>query len=163
MRVYAPVVVRGEEDRGVRIWAFGKTVYQTLLNIMLDEDYGDITDPKTGRDVKVVCTKPPGRMWATTEVRPRGKQTQLCENTTTAKEWLGSIPSLDDMFTLKSYDELEKIVNDWLNGDSGEDDTSSDYTTRGGSSESTTKPASENAGTAKYRSLDEAFADLETL
>ena len=37
MRCYAPVVVRGEEDKGVRIWAFGKTVYQSLLNIMLDE------------------------------------------------------------------------------------------------------------------------------
>ena len=52
MRSYAPVVVRNEEDRGVRIWAFGKTVYQSLLNIMLDEDYGDITDPIDGRDVQ---------------------------------------------------------------------------------------------------------------
>mgnify|MGYP000468071775 CR=1 FL=1 len=39
-RYYAPVVVRGEEEKGVRIWSFGKTVYQSLLNIMLDEDYG---------------------------------------------------------------------------------------------------------------------------
>ena len=163
MRVYAPVVVRGEEDRGVRIWAFGKTVYQTLLNIMLDEDYGDITDPKTGRDVKVVCTKPPGRMWATTEVRPRGKQTQLCENTGTAKEWLNAIPDLEDMFTLKSYDELEKIVNDWLNGDSSEEETTSSYTSRGGSNTQTTQQATDSGSAAKYRSLDEAFADLETL
>ena len=55
MRSYAPVIVRGEEDKGVQIWGFGKTVYQTLLNIMLDEDYGDITDPESGRDVKVIC------------------------------------------------------------------------------------------------------------
>ena len=57
MRSYAPVIVRGEEDKGVRLWSFGKMVYQSLLNIMLDEDYGDITDPLEGRDVKVVCTK----------------------------------------------------------------------------------------------------------
>ena len=38
MRTYAPVIVRGEEDRGVRLWAFGKTVYQSILNLMLDED-----------------------------------------------------------------------------------------------------------------------------
>ena len=49
MRCYAPVVVRGEEDKGVRIWAFGKTVYQSLLNIMLDEDYGDITDTESSQ------------------------------------------------------------------------------------------------------------------
>ncbi len=159
MRCYAPVVVRGEEEKGVRIWAFGKTVYQSLLNIMLDEDYGDITDPNAGRDVKVVCTKPPGRMWATTEVRPRGKQSPLSEDASKAKDWLGSIPSLDDMFTLKSYEELEKLVNDWLNGDS--DDNNAGHTTRGGSEVQDTTDASAN--TAKYRSLDEAFADLETL
>ena len=31
MRCYAPVIVRGEEEKGVRLWAFGKQVYQTLL------------------------------------------------------------------------------------------------------------------------------------
>ena len=36
MRCYAPVVVRGEEEKGVRLWAFGKSVYQTILNYMLD-------------------------------------------------------------------------------------------------------------------------------
>ena len=39
------LLFRGEEDKGVQIWGFGKMVYQSLLNIMLDEDYGDITDP----------------------------------------------------------------------------------------------------------------------
>ena len=34
---------------------------------------------------KVVCTKAPGRMWASTEVRPRGKQSPLSENSDTAK------------------------------------------------------------------------------
>ncbi len=160
MRCYAPVVVRGEEEKGVRIWAFGKTVYQTLLNIMLDEDYGDITDPKTGRDVKVVCTKPPGRMWATTEVRPRGKQSSLCEDASKAKGWLDSIPSLDDMFTLKSYEELEKIVNDWLNGDSESDDR--EFTPRN-TPQDNSSSSEASSGSSKYKSLDEAFADLETL
>ena len=100
MRCYAPVVVRGEEDKGVRIWSFGKTVYQSLLNIMLDEDYGDITDPEDGRDVKVICTKAPGRQWATTEVRPRGKSSVLAENTKTSQEWISNIPNLDDMYSL---------------------------------------------------------------
>ena len=98
-------------------------------------------------------------MWATTEVRPRGKQSPLSEDASKAKDWLGSIPSLDDMFTLKSYEELEKLVNDWLNGDS--DDNNAGHTTRGGSEVQDTTDASAN--TAKYRSLDEAFADLETL
>ena len=162
MRSYAPVVVRGEEDKGVRLWSFGKTVYQSLLNIMLDEDYGDITDPTDGRDVKVVCTKAPGRMWATTEVRPRGKQSPLNADSTTTKKWLDEIPSLDDLYTCKTYDELEKIVNDWLNGD---EEASTEGTSRGPVSTPTQKSTDDDtsASTSKYKSLDEAFADLEDM
>lgn len=163
MRCYAPVVVRGEEDKGVRIWAFGKTVYQSLLNIMLDEDYGDITDTNEGRDVKVVCTKAPGRQWATTEVRPRGKQSPLSESADTVKQYTSSIPSLDEMYTCKTYEELEKIVNDWLNDD---DDADNDGTTRSfGSADTNTGTSNTKASSEgqKYKSLDEAFADLEDL
>jgi len=159
MRSYAPVVVRNEEDRGVRVWAFGKTVYQSLLNIMLDEDYGDITDPIDGRDVKVVCTKTPGRMWASTEVRPRGKQSPLSENSDTAKEWISNVPDLDDLYTLKSYEELEKIVTDWLNGD----DASSDDNLGTAHESSATESSDTSDPVKKYKSLDDAFADLEDL
>ena len=31
MRVYAACIVRGEESEGVKLWGFGKTVYQKLL------------------------------------------------------------------------------------------------------------------------------------
>jgi len=162
MRSYAPVIVRGEEDKGVRIWSFGKTVYQSLLNIMLDEDYGDITDPVEGRDVKVICTKAPGRQWAMTEVRPRGKQSMLNEDAKSAKEWISNIPNIDDIYTCKTSDELEKIINDWLNSD--EDSTGS---TRGFSTP-TTPVSNESTATAtstssQYKSLDDAFADLEDL
>jgi len=154
MRVYAPVIIRGEEDKGVRIWAFGKMVYQSLLNIMLDEDYGDITDPTTGRDIKVICTKAPGRQWATTEVRPRGKQTELT-TPKQAKEWISSIPDLDEMYSCKSYDELEGIINAWLNGDTDENMNSETGTERGASPKSNEVPKKEFKG-----NIDDAFADL---
>ncbi len=163
-RYYAPVVVRGEEDKGVRIWSFGKTVYQSLLNIMLDEDYGDITDSMEGRDIKVVCTKAPGRQWAMTEVRPRGKQSKLADNKKQIKEWSDAIPSLADMYEEKSYDVLTKVVNDWLNGDEEETSSNSFGTSRGSSNNSTTSPTNTSNSAAvsdKFKSLDDAFADLE--
>lgn len=162
MRCYAPVVVRGEEEKGVRIWSFGKTVYQSLLNIMLDEDYGDITDPTEGRDVKVICTKAPGRMWATTEVRPRGKASPLSTDKNQTQTWTNNIPDLSTMFELKSYDELEKIVNDWINGESDDDDLG----TTGNAGPSQTKTQTTSTGgsgdSKSYKSLDEAFADLDS-
>jgi len=162
MRCYAPVVVRGEEEKGVRLWAFGKSVYQTLLNYMLDEDYGDITDPHEGRDVRIICTKNPGQMWATTEVRPRGKDSPLSEDSSKAKDWLDNIPDVNDLFELKSYEELENIVNQWLNGD---DEQEEEGTFRGGSSTTsqTTSDDSPDAISGKYKSLDDAFADLDAL
>jgi len=152
MRTYAPVIIRGEEDKGVQIWGFGKTVYQTLLGLMLDEDYGDITDPKSGRDIKVVCSKQPGKKWAMTEVRPRGKQSELSDNDSQSQSWLSNIPNLDEIYQMKSYDELAKIINDWLSDDDDEDDNPVS---------SSTESASKSGGSSSgYRSLDDAFADL---
>ena len=151
MRCYAPVVVRGEEDKGVRIWSFGKTVYQSLLNIMLDEDYGDITDPEDGRDVKVVCTKAPGRQWATTEVRPRPKATPL-GSATDVKNWTSSLPNVDEFFTLESYEKLENIINNWLNDGTEEQEEV----------EHRTETKAKNTDTGKtFNKIDDAFADLE--
>jgi hypothetical protein len=160
-RFYAPVIVRGEEEKGVRVWSFGKTVYQSLLNVMLDEDYGDITDPTEGRDVKVMCTKQPGRMWATTEVRPRGKQSPLSPQKSQMKEWLDSIPDLENMYEAKSYDALAKIINDWLNDDTDEDDDTASGSSRGFNGSSSSSNSTTQTMDQKFKSLDDAFADLE--
>ena len=49
-RIFVPVVVRGEEDKGVRLWQFGKTVYEELLALAVDEEIGDYTDIVNARD-----------------------------------------------------------------------------------------------------------------
>ena len=159
MRVYAAVVVRGEEDKGVQIWGFGKTVYQKLLGMMLDEDYGDITDPFEGRDIKVVCSKQPGQQWAKTEVLPRGKSTVLSSDKNQSKEWLSNIPDVTSMFTCKTYEELSDIINNWLNGEDEEADEGSDWGTNSNDDETPPSGGGGNAG-KKYDNIDDAFADL---
>jgi len=154
MRIYAAVIVRGQEDKGVQIWGFGKIVYQKLLGMMLDEDYGDITDPMTGRDIKVVCTKNPGQQWATTEVLPRGKSTPLSKDSSQTKQWMTNIPDVNDIFSCKSYDELSKIINDWLSDDDG-DSEGSDWVTN--TPQKSTVSMTEKRS---YSNLDDAFADL---
>ena len=159
MRIYAACVVRGEEDKGVQVWGFGKTVYQKLLTLMLDEDYGDITDPIDGRDIKVTCAKAPGQQWAMTEVIPRGKSTGLTKDKEQAKQWLDNIPDISGMFTCKSYDELSTIVNNWLNGEEEAETEGTEWNT---SKTTTTSKATSKSSSTKesYSSLDDAFADL---
>lgn len=160
MRTYAAVIVRGEEDEGVKIWGFGKTVYQKLLSLMLDEDYGDITDPLEGRDIKVICTKPPGKKYAMTDVTPRGKTTKLSTESKKSAEWLANIPKVEDLYTLKSYDDISGILETWINGD--EETVASEGTEHPVTS---TKTTSDTATTKteksdSFGSLDDAFADL---
>ena len=81
MRILAPVLVRGEEDKGVRFWEFGKMVYTELLGVMMDEDYGDITDIAAGRDitVEVIPSSETGKMYDTTTVRVKPVQSALAK------------------------------------------------------------------------------------
>jgi hypothetical protein len=155
MRSYAAVVVRGQESEGVKLWAFGKTVYQNLLNVMLDPDYGDITDIKEGHDVKVICTKAPGMKWATTDVRPRPKSTPLGSKDD-VKQWVSSIPNIDDFFQLESYEKLENIINNWLN----EGDTETEETTEHRTKSKTSQAKAADTGKT-FNKIDDAFADLE--
>lgn len=154
MRVYAPVLVRGEEDKGVQLWSFGKLVYQSLLSLMMDEDYGDITDLKTGTDLKIKCTKSPGQQWAKTEVLPVRKSSALSSDSKQAKEWVDGIPDTNNIFKLKSYEELSNIVNNWLNGDEVETE-GSDWT-----GSKTDEPSDDGGNESAYSNLDDAFSDL---
>jgi hypothetical protein len=153
MRVYAPVIVRGEEDKGVQIWSFGKLVYQALLSLMMDEDYGDITDLKTGTDITVTCSKAPGQQWAKTEVLPKRKSSALSTDKDQIKEWTGGIPDLTSMFPVKSYDELSNIINSWLSEDEGTPEgtewSTNDNTAKSGTTTTTTSSA-----------IDDVFSDL---
>ena len=154
MRVYAPVIVRGEEDKGVQIWSFGKLVYQALLSLMMDEDYGDITDPKDGTDITVTCVKAPGQQWVKTEVLAKRKSSPLSTNKDQVKEWTENIPDLTSMFPVKSYDDLSNIVNSWLSEDEGTPE-GTEWSTG-----TTTNTASTDTGTSSSSAIDDVFSDL---
>jgi hypothetical protein len=68
-----------------------------------------------------------------------------------------NIPDTKGIFKTKSYDELSKIVNDWLNGDNEDDEGTEKF----GSTSSDTDDTPKSGGGGKsYNDLDDAFADL---
>jgi hypothetical protein len=169
MRAYCPVVVRDNEDGGAQLWSFSKMIYQQLLNIMLDPDYGDITDPLEGRDIKITVIKKDGFKYPMVDsVMPRGKASNLNDDSGAAKQWLDSVPDLDDILKndLKTYEEVEKIVNDWINGGAPNDSigtTRFETSTSTGTSTSDTTTETTETTTEKksgYTDLDAAFEDL---
>ena len=117
MRVFAPVIVRGEEDKGVRLWEFGKQVYMDLLSIAEDEDVGDYSDPITGRDITVETAgkETTGLMYNTSTVRVRTKSTPLSDDADKVKLWLETQPDPLAQFKRYSYDEMKEALLKHLN------------------------------------------------
>ena len=122
MRTYAPVVVRGEESQGVRFWGFGKTVYQELLSIIADPDYGDITDAVSGRDVAVEfkTAEETGKSFPSTSIRVKPNQTPITEDASVLDTIKESQKNITEIYQERSYDELTQALNDYLNGNSEE-------------------------------------------
>lgn len=117
MRVFSPVIVRGEEDKGVRLWEFGKQVYQELLSIADDPDVGDYTDPIQGRDITIETTSPEtnGTSFNQSKVRVRTKQTALSENAQDVEKWLSNQPDVFSIFKKYGYDEMKEALVGFLN------------------------------------------------
>ena len=116
MRILAPVLVRGEEDKGIRFWEFGKMVYQELLGVMMDEDYGDITDIAAGRDitVEVIPAKETGKMYDTTTVRVKPVQSPIAKNGEDAEEYLENQKNAVELFNRYSFDEMKVSLQKYL-------------------------------------------------
>ena len=104
MRVFAPVIVRGEEDKGVRLFEFSKTIYMELLSIADDEDYGDFTDVAEGFDFVVNASKVQDRPGFALSLRPKPKQTPLSSDASQITTWLENQPILLEERYKYTYD-----------------------------------------------------------
>ena len=117
MRVFAPVIVRGEEDKGVRLWEFGKEIYQALLSLAADEDVGDFTDIMEGRDMKVETVGPDttGTTYNKSTLLPAMKTSQLSSNNTEVEKWLATQPDPSSFSKRYTFDEIKQFLVEFLN------------------------------------------------
>jgi hypothetical protein len=111
-RIFAPVIVRGEEEMGVRLWGFGVTIYKALLALAEDEDIGDFTDVNSGYDM--VVEKSPGSPYPETTVRIKPKEKPLAEDSTTVETWLSTQPDPLGVFTQYDYEFIKKQLGEFL-------------------------------------------------
>jgi hypothetical protein len=121
-RFFSPVVVRGEDAEGVKVWGYSKTVYEGLLQLVLNPDYGDITDPHNGTDLVLTYGKAPGAMYPSTNITARRKTTAISADSDQMSEYLDSEPDFDNLFEVKSKEDVTAILDRFLLG--GESDTS---------------------------------------
>lgn len=122
LRTYVPIIVRGEEKEGVRFWGFGKTVYEAIVGVMLDEDWGDITDIEKGHDVglEFIPQAKSDTNFAKTITLVKPKETPLSKDAELVEKWLDEQPDVYEVFQEPSYEELLSFLNKYLNPDSDE-------------------------------------------
>ena len=115
-RIFAPIVVRGQEDEGVKLWQFGKEVYQDFLNMATDEEIGDYTDIVGGRDIKLTTVGPEvtGTPYNKTSVGPSLTTKPLSDNETLVKSLLENQPNPMDVFKKFTFDEVKSALEDFL-------------------------------------------------
>lgn len=138
-RPHVPVIVRGHEEDGVKFFGFGKESYQELLQYWLDPDYGDLSDPENGHDLKVIVMPPAqGQKFSKIQIRPAPKSSFLATKSVKGKnvydaeaaaKIIESVPKIGDAYTIYSYEEIKGLLDTWLNagGEVSKDYSSGDH------------------------------------
>ena len=162
-RIFAPVVVRGMESEGVKLWQFGKEVYQEFLNMAADEEIGDYTDIAQGRDIKLTTVGPEvtGTPYNKTSIGPSLKTSPISDDESVVKNVLDNQPDPMKVFKRYTFDEVKSALQEWLapEDEEKEGDIVSEPAV---AFDSDSKPSSNNysLNTSSKKTKEEKFDDL---
>ena len=135
-RFFSPVVVRGREEEGIKVYGYGKRAYELLLGYILDPEYGDITDVMEGTDIALTYTKPttPGA-YPQTSLKMRRNSSPLLEETEAISALLDRMPDFDSLFERLSPEQVGAILDEQLAGNQSAESRSSETTKYGQANE----------------------------
>jgi hypothetical protein len=97
------VIVRGQESQGPMIFTPGTTIFGSLITLISDPDYGDITDLNEGFDITIV--RKGSGLDTEYEVLPKPKPTPLTDDADLSQEWVDKAKDL-------SYVEVSEDPNE---------------------------------------------------
>lgn len=121
MEYYAQVLVRGEENLGVRLWKFNKTTYEKLLGIMADDDFGDIADLTSGTDLTIEGYNDSIKIgkrdvtFIAVNVTPKRNISPLSEDATLAQSYLENQKDILEIYKKYTYEEIKNMLKTYLN------------------------------------------------
>lgn len=154
-RFFSPVIVRGEEEKGVRVWGYGKTVYEQLLSLVLNPEYGDITDMDAGTDLQLQYGKPAGAAYPVTRITPSRKTSTVCQDISPEEcaDLLEQVPDFDSLFDRKTPEQVGQMLDAYLAGEDAESVSSETQKYGGGDTTTTTT-------TTTSSTVENAFNEL---
>jgi len=117
MRTFACVVIRGKEQEGVKFWGFGKQIYEKLLTTMAEPEWGDITDPHSGRDITIEfkTKEQVGKDFPETEMTVLPTQTPLTKDDALMTKLLDEQKEIFEVYPKPTFEELLEVLDKFLN------------------------------------------------
>lgn len=118
VRYFAPVLVRGEEHLGVRLWEVGKLVNDQLLKLANNDDYGDFTDINEGRDFTVDTVEEAafGKKVIKATLLPKVKTSPISSDAEIVKKALEEQPDILSINRKYEFETLKELFEKWING-----------------------------------------------
>lgn len=124
-RYFSPVVIRGREEEGIKVYGYGKTAYELLLGYILDPEYGDITDAMEGTDITLTYTKPtkPGA-YPQTSLKMRRNTSPLLDEADAIPALMDRMPDFEGLFDRLSSEQVDAILDEQLSSDGSAEERS---------------------------------------
>ena len=106
-RYYMNILDR--ESGEVKILSIGVILFKKIIGAMLDEDFGDITDPTSGHDFKIVKAMD-GQWPKYDQSAPRPKSSELGSKKG-IEEAMDSLHEIHDLVKLEDYEDVKKATD----------------------------------------------------
>lgn len=172
-RFYAPILVRGEEDRGVQIWELNSKILKDIYSILAHPDYADdnMMDADNGFDF-TLDVEDSGKKFGKWTVKnynltPRRKPSKLAKTKRDTQALLDAVPDLESYFKgqVRNAEWLQQVVENFLARSAGEDgteETSEDKELGTGKDHTASKGVTRSDEHEKtVQSIEDAFSDLD--
>jgi hypothetical protein len=158
-RIYVPILLRGEEDQGIRFWGVAPKTYEDILNqiVAAAEEDVDVTDAHSGLDLKVTIDNWKGmnNRFMVKSLSTALKPSPLVKDKAKIDEVVDSCPDINEIFKPKKTSDMETALEKFLNPNS-QSDTNNDSDV--GTVKTFDTDTSEE--TPDTKSVDDQFAEI---
>ena len=156
-RYYTPVVIRGQEDIGVKVFGYSSKMYNKMLDWVADEaDQGtaNFLDTDNGFDILVRRTPAAGPgAFPTTEIDLARNTSALTDDGNFEDHLYNNMPVIEELWGTPTFDEIDTMLKAWL-GEGSDPETVATESTRYGNQEQANDTVRNALGNNSYQ-IDE--------
>jgi len=122
-RYISRIIVRGGKEGDVKVdfYEYGVKIWEKLFNILTDTEYGNILDPKNGRDF-IIQKSGTGRNSDYSSSMPSANKSPIFDDNDKLLKVFNKATEMkyNDLVTFTSFDELKKMLKMFLSNEDEE-------------------------------------------